>query len=372
MRIYNKTYSAAEIPRRMRLFFDRRKQIEESIKAYASGRLTFMMRENPYIDWEEHELKGLTGVSPPKSVDEMTTEERSLVIGDPQVKRGLPEHYVLTETDPSTSDSRGPSWLPMVSRAKSARSSSNGGANIDGDGLNLTVGAVVSIPTSRDWRKSGCIGAPVNQEKCGCCYAIATMGVLESMRCLRQVASPTLSPQQVVDCSTPARGYQNFGCDGGWPTRVLHYLRDVGVAAREACYPLVLRQGACKLNLVKRAPGCTVSSSITDTTIKYKVLNNEKDILYHVAKTGPVVTVMRATDKFLYYGSGIFDDPECSRRANDVDHAIAIVGYGKENGIDYWLIKNSWGKEWGQNGYGKFKRGTNACSIGHWGWVILG
>lgn len=385
MQLYNKTYLPNEIPRRMRLFLQRRKQIEDSVRAYTSGRLSFMMRENSYIDWDEHELKALAGVAPPRSLQELTPEEHSVIFSgnqqpvlidhrdyyvidtksannvEPSVSRSL-DNATLAEEEETTT------LIDISETTKATRTNSSD----DDDAPNLSVGAPVSIPARMDWRRSGCVAAPVNQHKCGCCYALATMNVLESMRCINQVSSPILSPQQVVDCSTPRAGYQNFGCNGGWPTRVLRYLQDVGVAAREACYPLILRQEVCKLNRVRQAAGCTVQASAKDSgRLRYKVLNNERDILYHVAKTGPVVTVMKTTDKFLYYGSGIFDDPSCSRRADDVDHAISIVGYGRENGVDYWLIKNSWGAEWGLDGYGKFRRGSNACSIGHWGWVIL-
>lgn len=346
-RVYNKTYSARELPKRMRLFFERRKEIEESVRAFAAGQLPFMMRENAYLDWDEQELRTLTGVSPPKSAAEWAAEQQA---AGQQVALGGAKRFrrSLGQSGGDQDDELDPS-----------------------ESLNLTVLAPRSIPAHKDWRLSGCVAAPVNQQKCGCCYAIATVGVLESMRCLRQVSSPTLSAQQIVDCATPRAGYQNFGCNGGWPTRALKYLQDKGVAARDSCYPLVLRQEVCKLNRVKQVPGCTLAPSPAGGRLRYKVLTNERDILYHVANTGPVITVMRATDRFLYYGSGIFDDPKCSRRSSDVDHAIAIVGYGRENGQDYWLIKNSWGAGWGQQGYGKYRRGTNACSIGHWAWVIL-
>lgn len=342
MNLYNKTYSPEELPRRMALFFNRRKEIEESIKAFAEGRLPFVMRENAFIDWDEDELKALAGVSPPRSLSELTPEERRLI---------------------SAGNQSEPDVVPMVS---------SGAPGYGGlwDDSRMSVRAE-RVPASFDWRSTGCVAQPINQQRCGACYAIATIGVLESIRCINQISSPILSPQQVIDCSTPRAGYRNYGCNGGWPTRVLRYLQDQKQISRETCYPFVKRQNSCKLRTMQSTQGCTLSSSPSNTRLEFKVLNNERDILYHVAKTGPVVTVMKATDKFLYYGSGIFDDPSCSNRRDDVDHAIAIVGYGRENNIDYWLIKNSWGvSSWGEDGYAKYRRGKNACSIGHWGWVI--
>lgn len=376
MRMYNKTYSPSELPKRMALFFERRKNIEDSIRAFSEGRLPFMMRENTYLDWDEQELKALTGVSPPRDLHELTPEERAARSGaSDNVGDYHNESSLTRDSNPIRETNEFDTiTLDIDDDDDDDTSNNNNDAKlISSSSGPMKVLAPVSIPAQKDWRQSGCVAAPVNQEKCGCCYAIATMNVVEAMRCINEVSSPILSPQQIIDCSTPRAGYQNHGCDGGWPTRVLKYLQDVGVASRETCYPLVKRQERCKLAKVKQVQGCTVSSSVSSSSprLRYKVLNNERDILYHVATTGPVITVMRATDKFLYYGSGIFDDPKCTRRANDVDHAISIVGYGRENGLDYWLIKNSWGDDWGIEGYGKYRRGKNACSIGHWGWVVL-
>lgn len=342
MRLYNKTYSPEEIPKRMALFFERRQFIEESQRLYDQGLTMFSMRENEFTDWDDGELKKLAGVSLP-SANELTQEE-------------------LKEDDEEEEEIAvvGSNALQVVQSEE------------DIEEKDMIV-KQERVPASKDWRTSGCVSTPINQLKCGACYAIATMSVVESMRCINHVSSPILSPQHIVDCATVRAGYQNYGCDGGWPTRVLKYLQDTGTAARDKCYPFVHRQNACKIKSVKEKDGCTVSASFSGSTIQYKVLRNEKDILYHVAKTGPVVTVMKASDKFLYYSQGIFDDPKCSRRQNDVDHAIVIVGYGSQDGTDYWIIKNSWGTTtWGQEGYGLYRRGRNACSIGHWGWVVTG
>lgn len=336
MRLYNKTYPANEIPRRMTLFFQRREIIEESQRLFEEGREMFAMRENEFTDWDDEELKKLAGVSLP-SPDQMDDEEKSIYQLNNRFERSIDN----VTTDDSDEDN-------MI---------------VQQDATGVT----------KDWRTSGCVSTPINQQKCGACYAIATMGVVETIRCLKTVSSPTLSSQQIVDCANERAGYANYGCDGGWPTRVLKYLQNTQIAAREKCYPFNARQNSCKLSQVRQKPGCVVSASWSGRGLQYKVLRNERDMLYHVANTGPVVTVMKATDKFLYYGEGIFDDRRCSNRRDDVDHAIVIVGYGRENGVDYWIIKNSWGTiKWGIGGYGLYRRGKNACSIGHWSWVVTG
>lgn len=330
LRLYNKTYPAQELQRRMGLFFMRRREIQNSVQMFRNGLLTFTMKENSFLDWDENELRRLTGVSVP-SQQELDSE--------------------LVET----------SVLSLKRRV--TRSA---------DETKMIVRRAETLPEHVDWRLTGCVSTPIDQKKCGACYAIATISVVETMRCLNNVSSPSLSSQQIVDCATRRAGYNNYGCDGGWPTRALKYLQDVGMAARDFCYPFQWRQQSCKMRSVKSIEGCAVSASSSGKKLKFKVLNNERDILYHVAKNGPVITVMKATDKFLYFGQGIFDDPKCSNRPRDTDHAIVIVGYGRENNLDYWIIKNSWGTtDWGEGGYAKYRRGKNACSIGYRAWAII-
>lgn len=403
MRAYNKTYdSPAEVRRRLQIFLERRRMIQQSVRDFTEGRLPFIMRENAFTDWDESELRALARAAPPKSYQEMTEDEREAMMRAEHDEDGLKkDDSVVPNEESETISLDAPAPPPtggdkpmVVTRPRLGHLMSDGDDDDDldygpsepdptysegygdpyfdtDDGVNMTVWQNDRIPASKDWRDSGCVAKPIDQQKCGACYAIATMNTVETMRCLNKVSSPLLSSQQVIDCSTPRAGYQNHGCDGGWPTRVLKYLQDVRVVTRESCYPFVRRQQSCQLRRVQNTDGCTLPASPTGTALRYRVLENEQDILYHVAKTGPVITVMQALDSFLFYSRGIYDDPKCSRRRNDVDHAIAIVGYGRENGMNYWLIKNSWGTEdWGENGYGKYRRGVRACSIGSWGWVI--
>ena len=71
---------------------------------------------------------------------------------------------------------------------------------------------------------------------------------------------------------------------------------------------------------------------------------------------------MYASPNFQSYASGVLDDPLCTS-SRSPNHAVVVVGYGRERGKDYWLIKNSWGKDWGEEGYAKLLRGENMCNI---------
>lgn len=358
LRAFNKTSPAmGELKQRASLFFQRREVIKESVRAFREGRDMFSMKMNEFVDWNEDELRHLTGVSMPPP-EEMLPEERVALLGQEKKPAELVRRRSKRSTGDDDDDDQDDELSDEIEEERDE----------EDDDIGINVGE--SIPANKDWRQSGCIADPLDQRDCGACYAIATMGTFETMRCLNQESAAILSSQQIVDCSS---AYKNFGCNGGWPTRVLKYLQDNRVVTREACYPFVRRQTTCRVRQVAAKPGCSVQANVAggNGQLKFKVLNSERDILYFVATQGPVVTVMKASNKFLYYGQGIFDDRSCSNRKDDVDHAIQIVGYGRENGIDYWLIKNSWGKTWGIGGYGKYRRGVHACSIGYWGWAIL-
>ena len=93
----------------------------------------------------------------------------------------------------------------------------------------------------------------------------------------------------------------------------------------------------------------------------YYTYNGDEETLKSlVARHGAVVTSVNADSPFMEYGGGIFAG--CTSDATN--HAVTVVGYGTENGEDYWLIKNSWGENWGENGYIRLKRGVGMCGIG--------
>lgn len=321
---YNKTYTAEELPKRMSLYVTRSRMIRQSEIAYREGRLPFRMQENEYVDRDDKELRSMTGI-------------RDFFNEDTRLNR------------------------PQSRYRRSVGSYSN---------TDLVV-KTGDIPASIDWRDSGCVDKPTtSQGDCSSCYAFAAIGAVESMYCIKNRRRITYSPQQIVDCG-PSSGYLLDGCDGGSVSHVFLYLRQAGKVAKQRCYPYLKRKSACKLDaLVTNRPRCVTPASPTNTTLDYEILLEEEEILQHVANTGPVVATLEATEKLMFYGSGIFDDPKCSKRWDVYNHAVLVVGYGRENGQDYWLIRNSWGLDWGRSGFGKIKRGTSACSFGYWGWVI--
>uniref|UniRef100_A0A8C5QS29 Uncharacterized protein n=1 Tax=Leptobrachium leishanense TaxID=445787 RepID=A0A8C5QS29_9ANUR len=208
----------------------------------------------------------------------------------------------------------------------------------------------VNIPKDVDWRKSKCV-TPVKDQGgfCGSCWAFATVGVIESRLCMNSDELINLSEQQLVDCDS-----SNYGCCGGFPIKALNYVAENGIMKTKN-YEYAQKRLKCEYD-----PDEAIQLNAT----KFYILPDEQNIATAVAMEGPITVGFGVTGDFMLYKKGVFDG-DCAPYAN---HAVIIVGYGTEENEDgeeeeYWLIKNSWGERWGDEGYGKIKRNVNKCHI---------
>lgn len=344
-RLYNRTYSAAERPLRLAAYLRHMAAIEQNALEYESGQVAFKMEPNEFVDWTDDELKRLASARVPP--------ESELLLED----------FEDLDDNQSSVDHNDADFQANATNSKQLQSSNQG--------FRLQAGES-ALPAAIDWRTSGCVAAPIDQGVCGSCYAVATIQVVEATKCIREKTGGTLSPQHIVDCATKANGYNNHGCNGGWPTAVFRFLQDNSRAIRNSCYDYTGKKGTCLDSQKRKVVKCPVlASSLNRPRLTYKVLHSDNEIMAALAKYGPVTTVLKTTDKLLYYSRGIMQDNSCSRKRDDVDHALQIVGYGQERGINYWLIKNSWGTSWGEGGYAKVRRGYT-CSVGRRAWALTG
>lgn len=205
-------------------------------------------------------------------------------------------------------------------------------------------------PTNLDWRLEGRIGPVKNQGSCGSCWAFAATGAIEAMLRAENKSTTLVSEQHLVDCSNK---YGNHGCNGGLPSHALRYVRDYGIEPAKA-YPYSGLQGECRYNKNQVVFKCRSPLLLPR--------NDEAFLQRAVALFGPIPVAIDASSRsFHFYKSGIYDDYEsCS---DTINHALLLVGYGRQGNLDYWILKNSWGKQWGDDGYIKIGRNKHSCGI---------
>eukprot|EP00795_Rhopilema_esculentum_P007454 gene7454-13220_t len=207
------------------------------------------------------------------------------------------------------------------------------------------------IPESLDWREYGAVGKIRSQGICGSCYAYAVTSAMESAYYLKTGNLVSLSQQQIVDCTW---GYGNRGCKGGYPYRALQWIMKHGGLATEESYGKYLAQeGYCHFKNVSIGAGVESYMNITS--------GNKTELKLALAMYGPVTVLINTRPKtFKFYSSGIYYDETCDDK---VDHAAVAVGFGKEHGREYWLIKNSWSASWGNSGFLKVWTKNDNCGV---------
>ncbi|NXI43264.1 CATS protein, partial [Galbula dea] len=210
---------------------------------------------------------------------------------------------------------------------------------------------VRELPDTVDWREKGCVTEVKNQGACGSCWAFSAVGALECQVKLKTGKLVSLSAQNLVDCSMM---YGNKGCSGGFMTSAFQYIIDNEGIDSDESYPYTAQNGTCQYNASTRAATCS----------RYVELpyGDEAALKDAVATIGPVSVAIDATQPtFFLYRSGVYDDPRCTQ---EVNHGVVAIGYGTLGDKDYWLVKNSWGVTFGDQGYVRMVRNRgNHCGI---------
>ena len=215
-----------------------------------------------------------------------------------------------------------------------------------------------TLPMDVDWREKGVVTEVKSQGHCGSCWTFSTTGAIEAHHAIKYGMWRTslLSEQQLIDC---AQAFDNKGCSGGLPSHAFEYVRYAKGLSEEFLYSYEGKDERCRYS-----PG--INSTIVGATV-YKSFNvtegDEDSIMEIVATKGPVSIAFQVVNDFRLYHSGVYSSTQCKNGSQDVNHAVLIVGYGTEQGVPYWLIKNSWGPKWGEEGYFKMERGKNMCGL---------
>ncbi|XP_045477244.1 procathepsin L-like [Harmonia axyridis] len=208
----------------------------------------------------------------------------------------------------------------------------------------------VTIPSYVNWVEKGAVTKVKDQGLCGSCYAFSAIGSLESNYKIFKGKLIPFSEKQLVDCSW---NQGNYGCEGGLVSTAYEYVEKYGIES-EKDYPYQDDDGHCYYDKTKVVTKIKGYVEIEE--------GSERDLQIAVATMGPVSVAMDATFELQGYDYGILDDKFCT--TYELNHYVVVVGYGVDNGIEYYLVKNSWGEDWGDHGYFKIVRNkNNRCGI---------
>jgi len=202
------------------------------------------------------------------------------------------------------------------------------------------------LASSLDWRTSGIVTPVKDQGQCGSCWAFSTTGSVEGVIAQSTGVLTSLSEQQLMDCSD-AQG--NMGCNGGLMDYAFQYIISNNGLGSEASYPYKGVDGTCK-----KVTSVSTISGFTD------VAPGDEDDLLAKVNVQPVSVAIEADQMaFQFYSGGVLT----AACGENLDHGVLAVGYGTDAGVDYWIVKNSWGASWGESGYIRLERGINQCGI---------
>jgi len=207
-------------------------------------------------------------------------------------------------------------------------------------------------PATKDWRDENVVTPVKNQGQCGSCWAFSTTGSVEAANLVKNGGSNTdakniLSEQELVDCSHEGG---NAGCQGGLMDNGFQFLIKQGATGddTEGSYPYQAKNGQCR-----KSNGTPSNIQVTGFT---DVNPTEEDLKNAVGTVGPVSIAIEADQLvFQFYSSGVIR----SGCGDQLDHGVLLVGYTD----DAWIVKNSWGADWGEMGYVRIEMGKNLCGI---------
>ena len=214
-----------------------------------------------------------------------------------------------------------------------------------------------TAPSAWDWREHGDVTKPGDQGPCSAAYAFSTIGNLEGLYAIHEKKLTKLSIQLIIDCDN-----NDSGCNGGMMDRTIDWIKNHGLM-KEEDYPYTGMVGTCKADPSKYINMKVIgmekvggdSSTPTDEGIM-------AEYLYEHA---PLIVALNGSP-LQFYQDGIIDEDENECPHSLLNHAALVVGYGNEDGLDYWIVKNNWGEVWGEGGYFRISRGKSTCGINYY------
>lgn len=216
---------------------------------------------------------------------------------------------------------------------------------------------MISLPASIDWRTEGVVNSIKDQGQCGSCWAFSTITAVESAVAIKTGVLYSLSEQELVDCDTII----NQGCNGGTMDFAFNWIGKQGGVCTETDYPYTSgttqKAGTCKTSCKP------ISSSKVQNHVDIQV-NSDNAMMIAIAEQPVSVAIEADQREFQLYSSGIFT----AKCGTNLDHGVALVGYGS----DYYILRNSWGTSWGDEGYMYLGKGSQYGVSGQCGVLLEG
>lgn len=251
--------------------------------------------------------------------------------------------------------------------------------------------ALADLPTAFDWRTQGAVTYVHDQGSVGTCWAESTIGNIEGQWFLAGHNLTALSVEQVVECDDekdPSKDRADCGVFGGWPYLAYQYVIAQGGLESDAaipycvgggnktvepCYPCVPSGwnstlcGPAPTYCNHTYPSCNVNPSnfVARISSWTAISEDETTIQNELYKRGPLSICLNASE-LQFYHRGVWNPHFCNKA--ELDHCVLLVGWGQERTmlgkiVPYWIVKNSWGTSWGQEGYFWIERGEGTCGM---------
>jgi len=209
----------------------------------------------------------------------------------------------------------------------------------------------IKAPQQFDWRKQDRVTNVKDQGQCGSCWAFSVTENVESVYMIKNnigsADMPPLSPQEIVDCDT-----DDAGCNGGDPPTAYKYIINAGGLETDADYPYTASGGSCQFDKTKVKAAISSWKYATDPNTK-----SEPEMQDALVNWGGLSICVDASS-WQDYSGGVLMASDCS---DNLDHCVQAVGYDLTQSPSFWIVRNSWGTDWGESGYIKLEFGQDTC-----------